>query len=594
MQPAGRKSITFRFSLQAKLHLIAHLFTFAAVVAKSNVKSFSATHISNYNTEINPIMQELINELHLRFEKVAEGGGKKAAAKQKEKGKMLARERVNYLLDADKPQIEIGAFAGYEMYEEQGGCPAGGVVVVMGYVSGKQCMVVANDATVKAGAWFPISGKKNLRAQEISIENKLPIIYLVDSAGVFLPMQDEIFPDKEHFGRIFRNNAVMSSMGITQIAAVMGSCVAGGAYLPIMSDEAMIVDKTGSIFLAGSYLVKAAIGEDIDNETLGGASTHCEISGVTDYKFENDAACLDRIKRIMEKIGDHEKAGFNRIEAKAPAKTMDDVYAAVNNFSKPFNVLEIIERLVDADSFDPYKELYGKTITCGYARIDGWAVGIVANNREVVKAKKPKQSANDNPVEMQIGGVIYSDSADKAAHFIMNCNQKKIPLVFLQDVTGFMVGSRSEHGGIIKDGAKLVNAQANSVVPKFTVITGNSFGAGNYAMCGKAYDPRLIAAWPNAKIAVMGGEQAAKTLLQIEEASLKAKGEQIDEAKHAALLKHITDKYNKQMSPYYAAARLWVDAIIDPAETRKWISMGIEASNHAPIEKQFRPGVIRA
>ncbi len=594
MQPAGHKSITFRFSLQAKLHLIAHLFTFAAVVAKSNVKSFSATHISNYNTEINPNMQELINELHLRFEKVAEGGGKKAAAKQKEKGKMLARERVSYLLDADKPQIEIGAFAGYEMYEEQGGCPAGGVVVVMGYVSGKQCMVVANDATVKAGAWFPISGKKNLRAQEISIENKLPIIYLVDSAGVFLPMQDEIFPDKEHFGRIFRNNAVMSSMGITQIAAVMGSCVAGGAYLPIMSDEAMIVDKTGSIFLAGSYLVKAAIGEDIDNETLGGASTHCEISGVTDYKFENDAACLDRIKRIMEKIGDHEKAGFNRIEAKAPAKTMDDVYAAVNNFSKPFNVLEIIERLVDADSFDPYKELYGKTITCGYARIDGWAVGIVANNREVVKAKKPKQSANDNPVEMQIGGVIYSDSADKAAHFIMNCNQKKIPLVFLQDVTGFMVGSRSEHGGIIKDGAKLVNAQANSVVPKFTVITGNSFGAGNYAMCGKAYDPRLIAAWPNAKIAVMGGEQAAKTLLQIEEASLKAKGEQIDEAKHAALLKHITDRYNKQMSPYYAAARLWVDAIIDPAETRKWISMGIEASNHAPIEKQFRPGVIRA
>jgi acetyl-CoA carboxylase carboxyltransferase component len=539
-------------------------------------------------------MQELVNELHLRLEKVAEGGGKKAAAKQKEKGKMLARERVSYLLDADKPQIEIGAFAGYEMYEEQGGCPAGGVVVVIGYVSGRQCVVVANDATVKAGAWFPISGKKNLRAQEISIENKLPIIYLVDSAGVFLPMQDEIFPDKEHFGRIFRNNAVMSSMGITQIAAVMGSCVAGGAYLPIMSDEAMIVDKTGSIFLAGSYLVKAAIGEDIDNETLGGASTHCEISGVTDYKFENDAACLDRIKRIMDKIGDYEKAGFSRIESKAPAKSMDDVYAAVNHFSKPFNVFEIIERLVDAGSFDPYKELYGKTITCGYARIDGWAVGIVANNREVVKAKKPKQSANDNPVEMQIGGVIYSDSADKAAHFIMNCNQKKIPLVFLQDVTGFMVGSRSEHGGIIKDGAKLVNAQANSVVPKFTVITGNSFGAGNYAMCGKAYDPRLIAAWPNAKIAVMGGEQAAKTLLQIEEASLKSKGEQIDDAKHAALLKQITDRYNKQMSPYYAAARLWVDAIIDPIETRKWISMGIEAANHAPIDKQFRPGVIRA
>ncbi len=538
-------------------------------------------------------MLHLVEELNKNLEKVYEGGGKKAAAKQKEKGKMLARERVSYLLDADKPQIEIGAFAGHEMYEEQGGCPSGGVVVVMGYVSGKQCIVVANDATVKAGAWFPISGKKNLRAQEISIENKLPIIYLVDSAGVFLPMQDEIFPDKEHFGRIFRNNAVMSSMGITQIAAVMGSCVAGGAYLPIMSDEAMIVDKTGSIFLAGSYLVKAAIGEDIDNETLGGASTHCEISGVTDYKFENDAACLDRIKRIMDKIGDYEKAGFNRIEPKAPAKAMDNVYEAVNNFAKPFNVMEIIERLVDEGSFDPYKELFGKTITCGYARIDGWAVGIVANNREVVKAKKPKQSANDNPMEMQIGGVIYSDSADKAAHFIMNCNQKKIPLVFLQDVTGFMVGSRSEHGGIIKDGAKLVNAQANSVVPKFTVITGNSFGAGNYAMCGKAYDPRLIVAWPNAKIAGMGGEQAAKTLLQIEEASLKAKGEQIDEAKHAALLNLITDRYNKQMSPYYAAARLWVDAIINPVDTRKWISMGIEAANHAPVQKEFRPGVIR-
>ncbi|MFN7313908.1 MAG: acyl-CoA carboxylase subunit beta [Bacteroidota bacterium] len=538
-------------------------------------------------------MLHLVEELNKNLEKVYEGGGKKAAAKQKEKGKMLARERVSYLLDADKPQIEIGAFAGHEMYEEQGGCPSGGVVVVMGYVSGKQCIVVANDATVKAGAWFPISGKKNLRAQEISIENKLPIIYLVDSAGVFLPMQDEIFPDKEHFGRIFRNNAVMSSMGITQIAAVMGSCVAGGAYLPIMSDEAMIVDKTGSIFLAGSYLVKAAIGEDIDNETLGGASTHCEISGVTDYKFENDAACLDRIKRIMDKIGDYEKAGFNRVEPKAPAKAMDNVYEAVNNFAKPFNVMEIIERLVDEGSFDPYKELFGKTITCGYARIDGWAVGIVANNREVVKAKKPKQSANDNPMEMQIGGVIYSDSADKAAHFIMNCNQKKIPLVFLQDVTGFMVGSRSEHGGIIKDGAKLVNAQANSVVPKFTVITGNSFGAGNYAMCGKAYDPRLIVAWPNAKIAVMGGEQAAKTLLQIEEASLKAKGEQIDEAKHAVLLKLITDRYNKQMSPYYAAARLWVDAIINPVDTRKWISMGIEAANHAPVQKEFRPGVIR-
>lgn len=539
-------------------------------------------------------MQHLIEELNTRLSKIAEGGGKKAAAKQKEKGKMLARERVDYLFDKDKPRIEIGALAGYEMYEEHGGCPGAGVVVEIGYVSGKQCIVVANDATVKAGAWFPITGKKNLRAQEISIENRLPIIYLVDSAGVYLPMQDEIFPDKEHFGRIFRNNAVMSSLGITQIAAVMGSCVAGGAYLPIMSDEAMIVDKTGSIFLAGSYLVKAAIGEDIDNETLGGASTHCEISGVTDYKFENDAACLDRIKRIMDKIGDFDQAGFNRATPVAPAKNMDNVYEAVANFTKPFDVMEIIERLVDADSFDPYKELYGKTITCGYARIDGWAVGIVANNRQVVKAKKPKQSAADNPVEMQIGGVIYSDSADKAAHFIMNCNQKKIPLVFLQDVTGFMVGSRSEHGGIIKDGAKLVNAQANSVVPKFTIITGNSYGAGNYAMCGKAYDPRLIAAWPNASIAVMGGAQAAKVLLQIEEASLKAKGLEITEENKAELLKTITDRYTKQTSPYYAAARLWVDAIINPVDTRKWISMGIAAANQAPITKEFRPGVIRA
>jgi 3-methylcrotonyl-CoA carboxylase beta subunit len=538
-------------------------------------------------------MQQLVTELNTRLEKIYEGGGKKAAAKQKEKGKMLARERVAYLLDKDKPQLEIGAIAGYEMYEEHGGCPSGGVVVVMGYVSGRQCIVVANDATVKAGAWFPITGKKNLRAQEISIENKLPIIYLVDSAGVYLPMQDEIFPDKEHFGRIFRNNAVMSSMGITQIAAVMGSCVAGGAYLPIMSDEAMIVDKTGSIFLAGSYLVKAAIGEDVDNETLGGATTHCEISGVTDYKFENDAACLDRIKRIMDKIGHFDKAGFDRAEPVEPSKDMASVYDITSNMTKPFDVLEIIERLVDAGSFDPYKELYGKTITCGYARINGWAVGIVANNRQIVKAKKSKQSADSPEFEMQIGGVIYSDSAEKAAHFIMNCNQKKIPLVFLQDVTGFMVGSRSEHGGIIKDGAKLVNAQANSVVPKFTIITGNSYGAGNYAMCGKAYDPRLIAAWPNAKIAVMGGAQAAKVLLQIEEASLKAKGEEVDEIKHDVLLKQITEKYDKQTSPYYAAARLWIDAIIDPVETRKWISMGIEAANNTPITKDFRPGVIR-
>ena len=539
-------------------------------------------------------MQELIKEMHQHLSKIYEGGGKKAAAKQKEKGKMLARERVEYLFDKDSPRIEIGAFAGFEMFEEHGGCVAGGVIVMIGYVSGKQCIVVANDATVKAGAWFPITGKKNLRAQEIAIENKLPIIYLVDSAGVYLPMQDEIFPDKENFGRIFRNNAVMSAMGIIQIAAVMGSCVAGGAYLPIMSDEAMIVDKTGSIFLAGSYLVKAAIGEDVDNETLGGATTHCEVSGVTDYKFPNDAACLDRIRNIMDKIGLFEKAGFNRALPVAPKKNMSTISDAIGKMAKPFDVMEIIDRLVDADSFDQYKELYGKTILCGYARIDGWAVGIVANNRLVVKAKKPKQPGEAIAgAEMQIGGVIYSDSAEKAAHFIMNCNQKKIPLLFLQDVTGFMVGSRSEQGGIIKDGAKMVNAQANSVVPKFTVVTGNSYGAGNYAMCGKAYDPRLIVAWPTANIAVMGGAQAAKVLLQIEEASLKAKGEVITPEKEAELLKHITDKYTHQTKPYYAAARLWIDAIIDPTETRKWVSMGIEAANNAPITKEFKLGIIR-
>ena len=513
------------------------------------------------------------------------GGGKKRIEKHKAKGKLTARERINYLLDARKPSIEIGAFAGDEMYEEEGGCPSGGVVVKIGYISGKQCIVVANDATVKAGAWFPISGKKNLRAQEIAMENRLPIIYLVDSAGVYLPMQDEIFPDKEHFGRIFRNNAIMSSMGITQIAAVMGSCVAGGAYLPIMSDEAMIVDKTGSIFLAGSYLVKAAIGEEIDNETLGGATTHCEISGVTDYKAKDDKDALDRIKSIMGKIGDYEKAGFNRIEPQKPALDENEIYGILPaSRTEQYDMYEIIKRMVDNSEFDEYKADYGKTLICCYARIDGWAVGIVANQRKIVKSKKDG---------MQFGGVIYSDSADKATRFIANCNQKKIPLVFLQDVTGFMVGSKSEHGGIIKDGAKMVNAVANSVVPKFTVIVGNSYGAGNYAMCGKAYDPRLIFAWPSAKLAVMGGEQAAKVLLQIQEASLKAKGEEIDEKKKEKLLKEITERYDKQTSPYYAAARLWTDAVIDPIDTRKWISMGIEAANHSPIEKPFNLGVIQ-
>jgi acetyl-CoA carboxylase carboxyltransferase component len=530
-------------------------------------------------------MRLLISQMEQRLHKIYLGGGKARIDKLHEQGKMSARERIDFLLDKDTPRIEMGAFAGYEMYAEHGGCPGGGVVIVIGYISGRQAIVVANDATVKAGAWFPITGKKNLRAQEISIENRLPIVYLVDSAGVYLPLQDEIFPDKEHFGRIFRNNAVMSSMGIMQIAAVMGSCVAGGAYLPIMSDEAMIVDKTGSIFLAGSYLVKAAIGENIDNETLGGATTHCEISGVTDHKCKDDADCLTRIRNIFSKVGDYNKAGFNREAIVAPKKDPKDIYGIVpETRDKQYDVREIIYRLVDNSDFDEYKELYGQSIICGYARIEGWAVGIVANQRKVVKSKKG---------EMQFGGVIYSDSADKAARFIMNCNQRKVPLVFLQDATGFMVGSRSEHGGIIKDGAKMVNAMANSVVPKFTVIMGNSFGAANYAMCGKAYDPRLIVGWPTAQIAVMGGAQAAKVLVQIEVASLKAKGEVITPENEAELYNKTKDRYDTQTTPYYAASRLWLDAIIDPLETRKWISMGIEAANHAPITKQYNVGVIQ-
>ena len=536
----------------------------------------------NKNEDFNKL---LVSDLHKRFAKVKLGGGQKRIDKHHEKGKMTARERVDYLLDSKAKSIEIGAFAGDEMYQEHGGCPSGGVVVKIGYIKGKQCIVVANDATVKAGAWFPITGKKNLRAQEIAIENKIPIIYLVDSAGVYLPMQDEIFPDKEHFGRIFRNNAIMSSMGITQISAIMGSCVAGGAYLPIMSDEAIIVDKTGSIFLAGSYLVKAAIGESIDNETLGGATTHCEISGVTDYKALDDKDALDKIKRIVDKIGDFEKAGFSRIEGEEPTENQQDIFGILpKERNAQYDMLEIIKRLVDKSEFDQYKEEYGKTILTGYARIDGWAVGIVANQRKLVKTKKG---------EMQFGGVIYNDSADKATRFIANCNQKKIPLVFLQDVTGFMVGSKSEHGGIIKDGAKMVNAVSNSVVPKFTIIIGNSYGAGNYAMCGKAYDPRLIAAWPSAQLAVMSGNSAAKVLLQIETASLKKRGEEITPEKEAELFDKIKTRYDNQISPYYAAARIWTDAVINPLDTRTWISMGIEAANHAPIEKKFNLGILQ-
>ncbi|MGC3943992.1 MAG: carboxyl transferase domain-containing protein [Chryseolinea sp.] len=526
----------------------------------------------------------LLKTLHTKASKVMEGGGPKKIDEQHQKGKLTARERIAHLLDKKSPSIEIALFAGDGMYAEQGGCPSGGVVVVVGFIAGRQCVVVANDATVKAGAWFPITAKKNLRAQEIAMENRLPIVYLVDSAGVFLPMQDEIFPDKEHFGRQFRNNAKMSAMGIIQIAAIMGSCVAGGAYLPIMSDEAMIVDKTGSIFLAGSYLVKAAIGEEIDNETLGGATTHCEISGVTDNKFPNDAACLDYIRGLFAKFGQPSFAGFNRIEAKIPVKKIKDVYAALPaDRAKPYDMQEIIDGLVDGSEFQEYKSTYGKTLICGTARIEGWSVGIVANQRKVVKTKKG---------EMQMGGVIYSDAADKAARFIMNCNQRKIPLVFLQDVSGFMVGSKAEHGGIIKDGAKMVNAMANSTVPKFTIIVGNSYGAGNYAMCGKAYDPRLIYAWPTAQIAVMSGAAAAKTLLQIRVSALKTQGKQISKEEEDKLLNEITDRYNDQLSPYYAASRLWVDGIIDPAETRGVIAMGIEAANHGVVEK-FNVGVIQ-
>ena len=530
-------------------------------------------------------MRLKISALERELAKIAEGGGKKRIEKLHENGKLSARERIDLLLDPNTPRFEMGALAAYGMYKEHGGCPAAGVVIVIGYVSGKQCIVVANDATVKAGAWFPMTGKKNLRAQEIAMENRLPIIYLVDSAGVYLPMQDEIFPDKEHFGRIFRNNAVMSSMGIVQISAVMGSCVAGGAYLPIMSDESLIVNKTGTIFLAGSYLVKAAIGETIDNETLGGATTHTEISGVCDYKVDSDEECLQTIRNLMDKIGHSESAGFDRKEAVLPKVELKTVYGIVpSDRSKPYDTKSLLRALVDDSEFTEYKSDYGKSIVCSYARIDGWSVGIVANQREIIKNSKG---------EMQFGGVIYSDSADKAARFIMNCNQKNIPLVFLQDVTGFMVGSKSEHGGIIKDGAKLVNAMANSVVPKFTVVVGNSYGAGNYAMCGKAYDPRLIVGWPTAEIAVMSGASAAKVLLQIEVASMTSKGEVITPEREKELYDTIKNKYDEQISPYYAASRLWIDAIIDPAKTREVISIGIQAANHKKAEKPYNVGIIQ-
>jgi 3-methylcrotonyl-CoA carboxylase beta subunit len=530
-------------------------------------------------------MRLALAQMRTRLDKIALGGGKKAIEKQREKNKLTARERIDYLVDKGAPFIEIGAFAGYDMYEEQGGCPAGGTVAGIGYVSQRQCVIVANDQTVKAGAWFPITGKKNLRMQEIAMENHLPVIYLVDSAGVFLPMQDEIFPDKEHFGRIFRNNARMSAMGISQIAVVMGPCVAGGAYLPIMSDETLMVEGNGSIFLAGPYLVKAAIGEEIDAETLGGAATHTELSGIADYKFKTEQECLDHVKKIMSRLGHPSASIFDRVAPLPPRERAEELYGIVPpDATKPYDMLDVIHRIVDDSVFEEFKEDYGKTILCGYARIEGWAVGIVANQRKSAKNKKG---------EMQMGGVIYNDSADKAARFIMNCNQKKIPLVFLQDVTGFMVGSRSEHAGIIKDGAKMVNVVANSVVPKITIIIGNSYGAGNYAMCGKAYDPRFIYAWPTAKIAVMGGEQAAKTLLQIQVGAMKSKGKEIDPEEEKKLLDEVKGRYERQTTPYYAAARLWVDGIIDPADTRKSIAEGLQAADHNPEIAEFRTGVIQ-
>lgn len=526
-----------------------------------------------------------LKNLEAKAKQIMLGGGTDAITKHKKKGKLTARERIELLIDPKSQFFEIGLFTAYGMYEEYGGAASSGTIFGIGKIHNRDVVIVANDATVKAGAWFPLTAKKNLRAQEIAIENRLPIVYLVDSAGVFLPLQSEIFPDKEHFGRIFRNNAVMSAMGITQIAAIMGPCVAGGAYLPIMSDEAMIVDKTGSVFLAGSHLVKAAIGEEIDNEQLGGASVHCEISGVTDHKMKNDEEAIKKIRSIISKLGHFPVAGFNYEKPLQPKFDSKEIYGILPaERNKPYDTYQLLARILDKSELDEYKEGYGKTIICGYARINGWAVGVVANQRSVVKTAKG---------EMQVGGVIYSDSADKASRFIMNCNQKRIPLVFFQDVTGFMVGSRSEHGGIIKDGAKMVNAVANSTVPKFTIITGNSYGAGNYAMCGKAYDPRIIVGWHSAQISVMGGKQASQTLLSIKLQAMEKGGKRISEEQQKELLEEIQSKYESELDPLYAAARLWVDGIIDPLETRNVISRGIAMANCNPNVSEWKTGVIQ-
>ncbi|MEO0556819.1 MAG: acyl-CoA carboxylase subunit beta [Bacteroidota bacterium] len=532
----------------------------------------------------------LLDGLAAQALEVRRGGGEKAIAREHKRGKMTARERVDALVDDGTTFHELGLFVGRGMYEAEGGCPAGGTVIGLGRVSGRLCMIVANDATVKAGAWFPITAKKNLRAQEIALENRIPIVYLVDSAGVFLPMQDEIFPDKEHFGRIFRNNARLSALGVPQIAAIMGSCVAGGAYLPIMSDESLIVDGTGSVFLAGPFLVQAAIGEETDSETLGGATSQTAISGVCEYKMPDDATCLATVRELVGGLGPHDRAGFTRASSTPPAFDTEEIYGVFpESRTQPYDMREVLARIVDADSWVEVKADYGQTLLCGYARIDGWSVGVVASQRQVVRAKSPQ----GKPSEMQIGGVIYGDAADKAARFVLQCNQKKIPLLFLQDVTGFMVGTRAEQGGIIKDGAKLVSAVANSVVPKFTVVVGNSYGAGNYALCGKAYDPRLMLAWPSAQIAVMGGSQAAKTLLFVEERKLKKQGLELTDEDRAARLADIEKRYAETTSPVYAAARLWVDEIIDPARTRDWVSLGIEMADHNPEIEPLRVGVIQ-
>jgi len=534
--------------------------------------------------------EALVETMRERADEVRKGGGEAKIQKQHDRGKLTARERIEYLVDAPDQFRELGLFAGYEMYEEEGGCPAGGTVMGLAPVSGRECMIVANDATVKAGAWFPITAKKNLRAQEIALENHVPIIYLVDSAGVYLPMQDEIFPDEDDFGRIFRNNAKLSSQGIPQIAAIMGSCVAGGAYLPIMSDEAIIVEDTGSVFLAGPYLVKAAIGEDVEKEALGGATTHSEISGVTDYKVEDDETALDKIRSLVDHSGPVERFGYTRKETTEPAYPAEELYGLYPaEGNGQYDMREILARILDANSWTEYKEGYGRTLLTGYARLDGWNVGVVANQRSVVR----NRTDLDSKGEIQVGGVIYSDAADKAARFIMNCNQKKIPILFFQDVTGFMVGKRAEQGGIIKDGAKMVNAVSNSTVPKLTVVVGNSYGAGNYAMCGRAYDPRLVLAWPTAKIAVMGGTQASKVLKQIKVRQLEKQGEERSEEDEQELLSKIQNRYEEQTTPYYAAARLWVDALIDPANTRDWLSRGLNVVDHNPQLERFNPGVLQ-